>query len=56
MDAGETPEQVIENFWLHTTLRDVLAVYNYAKRQLSIPTAPRLPVPANPYACAISST
>ena len=33
MDAGETPEQVIENFGLHTKLRDVLAVYDHAKRQ-----------------------
>jgi uncharacterized protein (DUF433 family) len=33
MDAGETPEQVIENFGLHTPLRDVLAVYDHAKRQ-----------------------
>jgi uncharacterized protein (DUF433 family) len=33
MDAGETPEQVIENFGLRTPLRDVLAVYDHAKRQ-----------------------
>jgi uncharacterized protein (DUF433 family) len=33
MDAGETPEQVIENIGLHTPLRDVVAVYDYAKRQ-----------------------
>ena len=33
MDAGETAEQVIENFGLHTSLRDVLAVYAHAKRQ-----------------------
>jgi len=33
MDAGETPEQVIENYGLHTSLRDILAVYDYAQRQ-----------------------
>ena len=33
MDAGETAEQVIENFGLRTSLQDVLAVYDYAKRQ-----------------------
>ncbi len=33
MDAGETPEQVIENFGLRSKLQDVLAVYEYAKRQ-----------------------
>jgi uncharacterized protein (DUF433 family) len=33
MDAGETPEQVIENFGLRTPLGDVLAVYEHAKRQ-----------------------
>ena len=33
MDSGETAEQVIENFRLKTSLQDVLAVYEYAKRQ-----------------------
>jgi uncharacterized protein (DUF433 family) len=33
MDAGETAEQVIENFGLKTSLQDVLAVYDYAQRQ-----------------------
>jgi len=33
MDSGETAEQVIENFSLKTSLPDVLAVYDYAKRQ-----------------------
>jgi uncharacterized protein (DUF433 family) len=33
MDAGETAEQVIENFGLRTKLRDVLAVYDHATRQ-----------------------
>ena len=32
MDAGETAEDVIENFGLHTRLEDVLAIYDYAKR------------------------
>jgi uncharacterized protein (DUF433 family) len=32
-DPGETPERVIENFGLRTPLRDVLAVYDHAKRQ-----------------------
>ena len=33
IDAGETPEQVMENFGLCMSLQDVLAVYDYAKRQ-----------------------
>jgi uncharacterized protein (DUF433 family) len=33
MDTGETAEQVIENFGLRTKLQDVLAVYEWAKRQ-----------------------
>jgi uncharacterized protein (DUF433 family) len=33
LDAGETAEQVIENYGLKTSLRDVLAVYEYAKKQ-----------------------
>lgn len=33
MDAGETAEQVIENFGLRTPLADVRAVYAHAKRQ-----------------------
>jgi len=33
LDAGETPEQVIENYGLRTPLRDVIAVYAYAKGQ-----------------------
>ena len=33
MDFGETPEQVIANYGLRTPLNDVLAVYDYAKRQ-----------------------
>ena len=33
MDLGETPEQVIENYGLRTSLTDVLAIYGYAKRQ-----------------------
>jgi uncharacterized protein (DUF433 family) len=33
MDSGETAEQVVENFGLKTSLQDVLAVYEYAKRQ-----------------------
>nr|WP_294556784.1 DUF433 domain-containing protein [uncultured Rhodopila sp.] len=33
MDSGETAEQVIENFGLKTSLQDVLAVYDCAKRQ-----------------------
>lgn len=33
LDAGETPEQVIENYGLRTSRRDVLIVYEYAKRQ-----------------------
>ncbi|MEA2728072.1 MAG: hypothetical protein QOF70_2547 [Acetobacteraceae bacterium] len=33
MDAGETAEQVIENFGLRTELHDVLAVYDHANRQ-----------------------
>lgn len=32
IDAGETAEQVIENFGLKTPLSDVLAIYEYAKR------------------------
>lgn len=32
MDAGETAEQVIENFGLRTPLEDVLAIYAHAKR------------------------
>jgi uncharacterized protein (DUF433 family) len=32
MDAGETAEDVIDNYGLRTPLRDVLAVYEYAKR------------------------
>jgi uncharacterized protein (DUF433 family) len=32
MDAGETAEDVIGNFGLHTPLKDVLAIYEYAKR------------------------
>ncbi len=37
MDAGDTAEQVIENFDLKTPLRDVLAVYDYAKERLQQP-------------------
>ena len=33
LDAGETVDQVIENFGLKTPLRDLLAVYEYAKKQ-----------------------
>lgn len=33
LDLGEAAEQVIENFRLKTALQDVLAVYEYAKRQ-----------------------
>ncbi len=33
LDAGETAEQVIQNYSLRTPLRDVLAVYDYAQRQ-----------------------
>ena len=33
LDLGESPEQVIENYGLCTSLTDVLAVYAYAKRQ-----------------------
>ena len=33
MDAGETAEQVIENFRLRTPLQDVLTVYAHSKRQ-----------------------
>ncbi len=33
LDAGETPEQVIENYGLRTPLSDVIAVYAYAKGQ-----------------------
>ena len=33
LDSGETAEQVIENYGLRTSLRDVLAVYDYAKKQ-----------------------
>jgi len=33
LDAGETPDDVISNFGLHTTREDVLAVYAYAQRQ-----------------------
>jgi len=32
IDAGETAEQVIENFGLHTPLQDVLAVYARARK------------------------
>ena len=32
LDAGETAEQVIENYALRTSPRDVLAVYEYAKK------------------------
>ena len=33
LDAGETAEQVIENYSLKTPLRDVLAIYAYAKQR-----------------------
>jgi uncharacterized protein (DUF433 family) len=33
MDAGETAEDVIENYGLRTPLKDVLTLYEYAKRQ-----------------------
>jgi uncharacterized protein (DUF433 family) len=33
LDSGETAEQVIENYRLRTSLQDVLAVYEYAKKQ-----------------------
>ena len=33
LDSGETAEQVIENYCLRTSPRDVLAVYEYAKKQ-----------------------
>jgi uncharacterized protein (DUF433 family) len=33
LDSGETAEQVIENYGLRTSLRDVLAVYEFAKKQ-----------------------
>jgi uncharacterized protein (DUF433 family) len=33
LDSGETAEQVIENYGLRTSLRDVLAVYEYVKKQ-----------------------
>ena len=33
LDAGETVAQVIENYGLRTSPRDVLAVYAYAKKQ-----------------------
>jgi uncharacterized protein (DUF433 family) len=33
LDAGETAEQVIENYGLKTSPPDVLAVYDYAKKQ-----------------------
>jgi uncharacterized protein (DUF433 family) len=33
LDSGETAEQVIENYSLRSSLQDVLAVYEYAKKQ-----------------------
>ena len=33
MDAGETAEQVIENFGLRTPVEDVLSIYAHAQRQ-----------------------
>ena len=33
LDLGESPQQVIENYGLRTSLNEVLAVYAYAKRQ-----------------------
>jgi uncharacterized protein (DUF433 family) len=32
LDLGETSQEVIENRWLRTTLRDVLTVYDYATK------------------------
>ncbi|MBV8398882.1 MAG: hypothetical protein JOZ17_09095 [Acetobacteraceae bacterium] len=32
IDAGETAEDVIENYGLRTPLKDVLTLYEYAKR------------------------
>jgi uncharacterized protein (DUF433 family) len=33
MDLGESAQDVVENYQLHTPPDDVLAVYQYAKRQ-----------------------
>jgi uncharacterized protein (DUF433 family) len=33
LEAGETAEQIIENYGLRTSLQDVLSVYEYAKKQ-----------------------
>jgi uncharacterized protein (DUF433 family) len=33
LDSGETAEQVIENYGLRTSRQDVLAVYEYVKKQ-----------------------
>ncbi len=33
MDAGESAEEVVENFGLRTSLMDVIAIYEYAQRE-----------------------
>jgi uncharacterized protein (DUF433 family) len=36
MDLGESAQDVVDNYQLHTTPGDVLALYQYAKRQRAL--------------------
>ena len=36
MDLGESAEDVVENYGLRTTVKDVLQIYEYAKRQRAL--------------------
>lgn len=39
MDLGESAQDVVENYRLRTSTADVLAVYEYAKRQRALSPA-----------------
>jgi len=36
MDLGESAQDVVSNYQLHTSPDDVLAIYQYAKRQRAL--------------------
>ena len=39
MDLGESAQDVVSNYQLHTSPDDVLAIYHYAKRQRALSLA-----------------